>query len=98
MCNTELTKREMEVLELVAQGWTNQEIATLLFITLRTVEHHVTNINEKLQTTSRLEAALKAGLLAYTGPTRASHEKVRGQEQSYYVPLTTHNKNSGKPP
>jgi DNA-binding NarL/FixJ family response regulator len=43
-----LTKRENEVLELVAQGKSNQEVADTLFISTKTVETHKTNILEKL--------------------------------------------------
>jgi DNA-binding NarL/FixJ family response regulator len=44
----DLTKREHEVLELVASGKTNQEVADELFISIKTVETHKTNILEKL--------------------------------------------------
>jgi DNA-binding NarL/FixJ family response regulator len=44
----ELTKREHEVLELVATGKSNQEVADDLFISIKTVETHKTNILEKL--------------------------------------------------
>jgi DNA-binding NarL/FixJ family response regulator len=43
-----LTKRESEVLELVASGKSNQEVADALFISIKTVETHKTNILEKL--------------------------------------------------
>ena len=43
-----LTKRENEVLQAVAQGKTNQEVADALFISIKTVETHKTNILEKL--------------------------------------------------
>jgi DNA-binding NarL/FixJ family response regulator len=45
----ELTPRELEVLELVAEGRSNQAIAEQLFITLRAVEKHVTSIFQKLR-------------------------------------------------
>lgn len=47
-----LTPREREVLELMAEGRSNQAIADALFVTLRAVEKHVTNIFEKLGLTS----------------------------------------------
>lgn len=43
-----LTNREQEILQLVAMGWSNQHIADKLFISVRTVEFHRTNIMEKL--------------------------------------------------
>lgn len=55
-----LTERELEVLQLVAQGLTNQEIATRLVIGERTVATHVRNILGKLHLASRTQAALYA--------------------------------------
>ncbi len=43
-----LTNREQEILQLVAMGWSNQHIADKLFISVRTVEFHRTNVMEKL--------------------------------------------------
>ena len=44
----ELTKREYEILALVATGKTNREVAEALFISIKTVETHKTHILEKL--------------------------------------------------
>ncbi|MBN1659341.1 MAG: hypothetical protein JXA93_13130 [Anaerolineae bacterium] len=55
-----LTAREMEVLRLVAGGWTNQEIADKLVISVRTVKKHIENIHGKLGVRSRTEAAARA--------------------------------------
>jgi DNA-binding NarL/FixJ family response regulator len=56
----ELTEREREILELVAQGHTNREIGLKLFLSEKTVKHYMTNILQKLQVRSRVEAALLA--------------------------------------
>ena len=53
-----LTKREHEVLALVAQGKRNRQIATALTITEGTVEVHLHNIFQKLDVSSRTQAAL----------------------------------------
>ena len=55
-----LTEREVEVLELVAQGMGNREIAGELFISENTVKNHVRNILEKLHLHSRMEAVVYA--------------------------------------
>ncbi|KRK73214.1 response regulator [Lacticaseibacillus nasuensis] len=56
----DLTNREREVLQLIAQGKSNQEIATELFITLKTVKTHVSNILAKLEVEDRTQAAIYA--------------------------------------
>jgi DNA-binding NarL/FixJ family response regulator len=48
-----MTERETEVLTLLARGWSNQQIATALFIAERTVKFHVGNIYHKLNVPSR---------------------------------------------
>lgn len=52
-----LTNRELEVLELIGKDFTNQQIADQLFIEVGTVKNHVHNILEKLNVSSRGEAA-----------------------------------------
>jgi DNA-binding NarL/FixJ family response regulator len=56
----ELTPREYEILELIAHGHTNSEIAEYLTLSLKTVRNHVSNIFNKLQVSDRLQAALRA--------------------------------------
>jgi DNA-binding CsgD family transcriptional regulator len=58
---TQLTRRELEVMRLVAAGRTNREIATELFLSIRTIDMHVRNILAKLDCRSRVEASAKAG-------------------------------------
>jgi DNA-binding NarL/FixJ family response regulator len=52
-----LTQRELEVLEMVAEGYSNKQIAQELHLSLYTVKNHVHNILEKLPVSSRHEAA-----------------------------------------
>jgi DNA-binding NarL/FixJ family response regulator len=56
----ELTEREMEVLALIAQGRTNEEIAKRLVLSLKTVRNHVSNIFSKLQVADRAQAVIRA--------------------------------------
>lgn len=56
----ELTEREMEILLLLAAGFTNQEIADQLFIALKTVKTHVSNILAKLEVHDRTQAVIYA--------------------------------------
>jgi DNA-binding NarL/FixJ family response regulator len=65
-----LTSREIEVLQELADGITNQEIATRLYISENTVKNHIHNILEKLSLNNRREAidfARKNGLSAFNG-------------------------------
>jgi DNA-binding NarL/FixJ family response regulator len=56
----ELTEREEEILALIAGGHDNAEIATRLFLSLKTVQNHVSNIFRKLRVADRVQAALRA--------------------------------------
>jgi DNA-binding NarL/FixJ family response regulator len=57
---TDLTDREQEVLVLIAEGHSNQEIAGQLHISGKTVSNHISNIFNKLQVTDRAQAIVKA--------------------------------------
>lgn len=56
----ELTDREREILGLIGVGLTNREIGARVFLSEKTIKHYVTNILQKLQVRSRVEAALLA--------------------------------------
>ena len=53
-----LTKRELEILRLVAEGLSNDEIGKRVFISEKTVKTHLTNIFDKLKVNNRFKAAL----------------------------------------
>jgi DNA-binding NarL/FixJ family response regulator len=62
----QLTRRENEILKLIAEEYANQEIADRLFISLRTVETHRLNLTQKLgakNTAALVKEALKRGLI-----------------------------------
>jgi DNA-binding NarL/FixJ family response regulator len=56
----ELTAREVEVLDLLARGKSNQEIAAALVISSKTVRNHLSNIFNKLQVADRVQAIIRA--------------------------------------
>jgi LuxR family maltose regulon positive regulatory protein len=58
-----LSERELEVLALIAEGLSNQEVAQRLFISLRTVKWHSSNIYGKLGVSNRTQAVVKARTL-----------------------------------
>jgi ATP/maltotriose-dependent transcriptional regulator MalT len=55
-----LSKREYEVLALIAQGYSNQEIAEILFVSLNTIKTHSSNVFLKLDVKRRTQAVQKA--------------------------------------
>jgi two-component system, NarL family, response regulator len=60
MTRTDLTAREVEVLQMLARGLTNKEIGSALDISRNTVRNHVNSIIEKLEVSDRTEAATTA--------------------------------------
>ena len=60
----ELSKRELEILSLLAQGHSNQDFATKLFISVSTVKTHIQNLFEKLEVKRRIQAVEKAKRLS----------------------------------
>jgi DNA-binding NarL/FixJ family response regulator len=60
MTLSNLTAREMQILELVIAGYTNKEIAVAIYVSQKTVEYHLDNIYKKLGVRTRLLAGLWA--------------------------------------
>ena len=56
----DLTEREEEILALIAAGRSNSEISIHLFLSVKTVQNHVSNIFRKLQVADRVQAAIRA--------------------------------------
>ena len=72
-----LSRREREVLALIAEGRTNREIGERLFISQKTVGVHVGNILAKLRVSGRVEAAAVAIRLGLTEPVAAGSASGR---------------------
>ncbi len=68
-----ITPREYEVLQLIAQGLSNQEIAGRMFVSLNTVKTHTSNLFSKLDAQRRTQAVQKAQSLGLLAP---AHPKV----------------------
>ncbi len=60
MNKKKLTKRELEILKLVVEGYNNPEIAQLLAVSVHTAKAHVCNILQKLEVKVRVQAAVLA--------------------------------------
>jgi DNA-binding NarL/FixJ family response regulator len=70
---TGLTRREMEILQLVAEGHSNAQLARMLWVTEQTVKFHLSNIYRKLDVSNRTEASRWAqlhGMLASSAGSR----------------------------
>ena len=67
-----LSSRELEVLDLIAAGLTNQQIAARLYVSLHTVKSHARNIYAKLGVSSRTQAAAKGRVLGLLPPSRGA--------------------------
>jgi RNA polymerase sigma factor (sigma-70 family) len=72
-----LTKREREILRLVAEGLTNEEIGKKIFISEKTVKTHLTNIFDKLKVNNRFKAALM--IMGQPGSEGGSSLRVKAQ-------------------
>ncbi len=74
----ELTPRELEVLYLIANGYSNSEIAAILFLSPHTIKVLVTGILRKLNSKNRAQAVFVA---AYTGLLQGKILHVQGVKQ-----------------
>ncbi|HZT91481.1 MAG TPA: response regulator transcription factor [Gaiellaceae bacterium] len=72
----ELTKRELEILRLVAEGSSNSQLARMLWVTEQTVKFHLSNIYRKLGVANRTEASRWAQLNGLLGPAPAAEAAV----------------------
>ena len=75
----ELTRREREILQLVAEGHSNATLAKMLWVTEQTVKFHLSNVYRKLDVANRTEAARWAqlnGLLPAGGPAETHRARL----------------------
>lgn len=70
-----ITKRELEIMRLIAEDMTTREIATTLFISERTVETHVTNMLNKLGLNSRVQLTRWFASVQGTGPSVVARDR-----------------------
>jgi LuxR family transcriptional regulator, maltose regulon positive regulatory protein len=71
-----LSNRELDVLELIAQGMTNREIGSSLFLSTNTIKSHSINIYKKLEVSNRSQAVSKARLLGLLPAPLASRDQI----------------------
>jgi DNA-binding NarL/FixJ family response regulator len=69
-----LTDRQVEILTMLSSGSTNAEIAAHLVVSVRTVDHHVSAVLQKLGLTSRRQAARAAAALGLTAPAQPTRQ------------------------
>lgn len=69
-----ITQREYEVLQLIAQGLSNQEIASKMFVSLNTVKTHTSNLFSKLDAQRRTQAVERARSLGLIAPLTQKHD------------------------
>jgi DNA-binding CsgD family transcriptional regulator/N-acetylneuraminic acid mutarotase len=85
-----LSERELEILRLVATGASNKEIAQHLFISTNTVKVHIRNIFNKIDATSRTEAAMYAVRVGLVQPISDSElelaSSVSDKDQDLFIP------------
>src|SRR5215475_2307928 len=79
---SELTEREKQILDQVAYGLTNKEIATTLEISEKTVRQHMTNIMQKLRARNRVHALLAFQKLAVSSSPTNGQAPMNGSRQA----------------
>jgi DNA-binding NarL/FixJ family response regulator len=72
----DLTRRELEILKLVAEGHSNSQLARMLWVTEQTVKFHLSNIYRKLNVANRTEASRWAQLNGLLSATRVGAESA----------------------
>lgn len=72
-----LTRRECEVMSLIARGWGNAAICSLLFIAPKTLERHISNLYRKLEVDSNAVHRRVAATLVWLDATGEVPEPVR---------------------
>ena len=91
LLHTPLSERELEILRLVAQGKSNKEIASELFISVNTVKVHLAKIFQRIGVASRTEATFKAiehGLIINPGKALGSTEAQTNLDENKPVRIT----------
>lgn len=91
-----LTTREFLILSLIAGGFSNDDIAKSLFVSLLTVNHHVEHIREKLDAKNRAHAVVKAlrlGLLSFDGIEKTAEAYAAKAIAKTVAKATTTNNN-----
>ena len=63
IANPSISKRELEIIELISKGFTNKQIANMLFISVETVKKHLSSVFKKLHVRNRIGAVIQAGKL-----------------------------------
>jgi DNA-binding NarL/FixJ family response regulator len=71
-----LTRRELEILRLVAEGSSNSQLAQMLWVTEQTVKFHLSNVYRKLNVTNRTEASRWAQLNGLLPPHKTQELEV----------------------
>ena len=66
----ELTRRELEILQLVAEGYSNSQLAKMLWVTEQTVKFHLSNVYRKLGVSNRTQASHFAHMNRLVGPAQ----------------------------